>query len=95
MFGLADIIQIQERIIYNHGQKPLGQSEHNFNSMRFTSSVAKSSAVFLQIHVPSPPNTMLKDQRNCALTVSTLSVEWGEGVGTYSASSARVQFRVC
>ena len=28
---------------------------------------------------PSPPNTMLKDQRNCALTVSTLSVGWGEG----------------
>ena len=35
---------------------------------------------------PSPPNTMLKDQRNCALTVSTLSVGWGEGVGTYSVS---------
>ena len=44
---------------------------------------------------PSPPNTMLKDQRNCALTVSTLSVGWGEGVGTYSISSARIQFRVC
>ena len=43
---------------------------------------------------PSPPNTMLKDQRNCALTVSTLSVGWGEGVGTYSVSSARIQFRV-
>ena len=42
-----------------------------------------------------PPNTMLKDQRNCALTVSTLSVGWGEWVGTYSANSARVQFRVC
>ena len=27
---------------------------------------------------PSLPNTMLKDQRNCALTVSTLSVGWGE-----------------
>ena len=42
--------------------------------------VAKSSAVFLQIHVfsSSLPNTMLKDQRNCALTVSTLSVGWGE-----------------
>ena len=38
---------------------------------------------------------MLKDQRNCALTVSTLSVGLGEGVGTCSASSARVQFRVC
>ena len=44
---------------------------------------------------PSPPNTMLKDQRNGALTVSTLSVGWGEGVGTYSISSARIQFRVC
>ena len=44
---------------------------------------------------PSPPNTMLKDQRNCALTVSTLSVRWGEGVGTYSVSSARIQFRLC
>ena len=44
---------------------------------------------------PSPPNTMLKDQRNCALTVSTLSVGWGEGVGTKSVSSARIQFRVC
>ena len=43
----------------------------------------------------SPPNTMLKDQRNCALTVSTLSVGWGEGVETYSASSAQVQFCVC
>ena len=28
---------------------------------------------------PSPPNTMLKDQRFCALTVSTLSVGWGRG----------------
>ena len=44
---------------------------------------------------PSPPNTMFKDQRNCALTVSTLSVGWREGVGTYSVSSARIQFRVC
>ena len=30
-------------------------SERNFNSMRSTSSVAKSSAVFSEIHVPSPP----------------------------------------
>ena len=43
---------------------------------------------------PSPPNTMLKAQRNCALTVSTLSVGWGEGGGTYSVSSARIQVRV-
>ena len=67
----------------NHGQTSLGQSERNFNSMRFTNSVAKSSAVFLQIHAPSPspPNTMLKAQRNRALTVSALSVGWGEGEG--------------
>ena len=44
---------------------------------------------------PSPPNTMLKDQRNCALTVSTPSVGWGKGVGAYSVSSAQIQFRVC
>ena len=44
---------------------------------------------------PSPPNTLLKDQMNCALTVSTLSVGWGKGVGTYSVSSTRIQFRVC
>ena len=25
---------------------------------------------------PSPPNTMLKDKKNCALTVSTLSAGW-------------------
>ena len=60
MFGLADIIQIQEKIIYNHGQKSLGQPERNFNSMRFTSSFAKSSAVFLQIHVPYPLPTQYK-----------------------------------
>ena len=30
---------------------------------------------------PSAPDTVLKDERNCALTVSTLSVGWGEGVG--------------
>ena len=42
--------------------------------------VAKSSAVSYKSMSPPPslPNTMLKDQRNCALTVSTLSVGWGE-----------------
>ena len=49
---------------YNHGQKSLGQSERNFNSMRFTSSVAKSSAVFLQIHVPSPLPTQYNVERS-------------------------------
>ena len=30
-----------------------------------------------KISPPYRPNTMLKDQRDCALTVSTLSVGWG------------------
>ena len=44
-----------------------------------TSNVVTSSAIILQIHnpPPSPPNTMLRDQRNCTLTVSTLSVGAG------------------
>ena len=46
-------------------------------------------------HPPSPPNTMLKDQRNCALTVSTLSVGWGKGVGMYSVGSTWIQFCMC
>ena len=90
---------VSKTLNYNHGQKSLGQSEHNFSSMRFTSNVVKSSAVIFQIMYfvlsPSPPKTMLKDQRNCALTASTLSVGWWEGVGTWSVSSARTQFRVC
>ena len=46
--------------------------------MCVTSTVLKSSAVILKNHIPpSPLDTMLKDQRNCALTVSTLSVGWG------------------
>ena len=82
MFGLADIIQIQERIIYNHGQKPLGQSEHNFNFMRFTSSVAKSSAVFLQIHVPSPLPTQYNVERSKELCLDGFNtVCWGGGSG--------------
>ena len=49
-----------------------------------TNTVLKSSAVILKIHNPPPPpsplNTMLKDQRNCALTVSTLSLGWERAV---------------
>ena len=79
MFGLADIIQIQERIIYNHGQKSLGQSERNFNSMRFTSSVAKSSAVFLQIHVPSPLLTQYNVERSKELCLDGFNTVCGVG----------------
>ena len=39
---------------YNHVQKSLGQSERDFNYMPFTSIVSKSSAVMLEMHVPSP-----------------------------------------
>ena len=76
---------------YNHGQKSLGQSERNFNSMRITSSV------FLQIHVPSPLPTQYNVERSKELCLDGLNTVCGvgDGVGTYSASSARVQFRVC
>ena len=82
---------------YNHGQKSLGQSERNFNSIRFTSNVAKSSAVILQIHVPSPSPTQYNVERSKELCLdgSTLPGGWGEGVRMYSVSSARIQFRVC
>ena len=65
--------------------------------MRFTSSVAKSSAVFLQIHVPSPLPTQYNVERSKELCLDGFNTVCGvgEGVGTYSASSARVQFRVC
>ena len=50
----------------------------NATSILCVSQVLSQKAV-LSFCKSSPPNTMLKDQRNCALTVSTLSVEWGEG----------------
>ena len=92
------IIEVYSNHSYNHGQKSLGQSERNFNSMRFTSSVAKSSAVFLQIHVPSPLLTQYNVERSKELCLdgfnTVFGVGGGEGVGTYSASSTRIQFRV-
>ena len=65
--------------------------------MRFTSSVAKSSAVFLQIHVFSPLPTQYNIERSKELCLDSFNTVCGvgEGVGTYSASSAQVQFRVC
>ena len=49
---------------YFPGQKSLGQSEHNCNSMCVTSSVVKSSAVILQIVVPSPFPTQYNVERS-------------------------------
>ena len=66
---------------YNHGQKSLGQSERNFNSMRFTSSVAKSSAVFLQIHVPSPLPTQYNVERSKELCLDGFNTVCGVGGG--------------
>ena len=82
---------------YNHGQKSLGQSERNFNSVRFTSSVAESSAVFLLIHVPSPLTTLYNVERSKELCLDDFNTVCGvgEGVGTYRVSSASIQFRVC
>ena len=50
-------------------------------SILCVSQVMSQKAVLSFYKCTSPPNTMLKDQRNCALTVSTLSVWWGKWVG--------------
>ena len=65
--------------------------------MRFTSSVAKSSAVFLQIHVPSPLPTQYNVERSKELCLDGFNIVCGVGggVGTYRVSSAQIQFRVC
>ena len=66
--------------------------------MRFFFYVAKGSAVFLQIHVPSPPlPTKYNVERSKELSLYgfNTSVGWGEGARTYSVRSARIQFRVC
>ena len=57
--------------------------------------VAKSSAVFLQIHVPSPLLTQYNVERSKELCLDGFNTVCGVGGGTYSASSARIQFRVC
>ena len=67
--------------VYNHGQKSLGQSECNFNSMRFTSSVAKSSAVFLKIHVPFPLPTQYNVERSKEWCLDGFNTVWGVGGG--------------
>ena len=57
----------------------------NATSIPCVSQVLSQKAVLSFYKSMSPPlsspNTMLKDQRNCALTVSTLSVGWGRGEG--------------
>ena len=63
------------------------QSERNFNSMRFTSNVAKSSAVILQIHVPSPLPTQYNVERSkelCFDGFNTLRGVGREGRDVYS-----------
>ena len=71
---------------YNHGQKSLGKSERNFNSIRFTSYVAKaqkrkSSAVFLQTHVPSPLPTQYNVERSKELSLDGFNTVCGLGGG--------------
>ena len=79
--GLQAVLSPDPGDNYNHGQKSLGQSERNFNSMRFTSSVAKSSAVFLQIHVPSPLPTQYNVERSKELCLDGFNTVCGVGGG--------------
>ena len=60
-------------VTYNHGQKSLGQSECNFNAMSFTSNVAKSSTVILQIHVPFPLPTQYNVERSKELCLDSFN----------------------
>ena len=85
--SVGDVLRVTQKLTsakiinYNHGQKSLGQSERNFNSMRFTSSVAKSSAVFLQIHVPSPLLTQYNVERSKELCLDGFNTVCGVGGG--------------
>ena len=56
-------------------------SQNVFNSMRFTSYVAKSSAVFLQIHVPSPLLTQYNVERSKELCLDGFNTVCGVGGG--------------
>ena len=49
--------------------------------MRFTSSVAKSSAVFLQIHVPSTLPTQYNVERSKELSLDDFNTVSGVGGG--------------
>ena len=51
----------------------------NVTSILCVSQVLSQKAVLSFYKSMSPPNTVLKYQRNCALTVLTLSVGWGRG----------------
>ena len=64
---------------YNHGQKSLGQSEGDFKSMRFITIVAKSSAVIVQMHVPSPFPTQYNVERSQELSLDGFNTARGVG----------------
>jgi len=64
---------------YNHGQKSLGQSERDFKSMRFITIVAKSSAVIVQMHVPSPFPTQYNVERSQEFSLDGFNTARGVG----------------
>ena len=74
-------VKIDTTATMNHGQKSLGQSEHNFSSMRFTGNVVKSSAVVLQIHFSSPLPTQYNVERSKELCLDGFNTVCGVGGG--------------
>ena len=54
-------------------------SQNVTSAMRFTSSVAKSSAVFLQIHAPSPLPTQYNVERSKELSLDGFNTVCGVG----------------
>ena len=58
--------------------------------MRFTSNVAKSSAVILQIHVPSPLPTQYNVERSKELCFDGFNTLRGVGVGGRNVQCARI-----
>ena len=70
--------------------QPQSWRDHNLYSMRLTNYVVKSSAVILQIHVPSPIPIQYNVERSkelCLDGFNTVRGGWEEGVGTCSLSS--------
>ena len=77
--------------------KVLGTVRTQLQFYAFHKFCRKKGAVFLQIHVPAPLPTQYNVERSKELCLDGFNTVCGvgEGVGTYSASSARVQFCVC
>ena len=76
------VILLQRYLVAYCWGKPCEDLERNFNSMRFTSNVAKSSAVILQMHVPSPFPTQYNVARSkelCLHGFNTVRGVGGEG----------------